>query len=434
MVFANLMSDKALDRPTYYGKTANREVKTSGLSSLPEKVDVCVVGAGFTGLSAALELALQGRKVAVFDSGPIGWGATGRNGGQVCTGYSPGMEGFEKRLGVQDARICFDVAEQGKRLIETRVRDHQIECDLTWGFLHAAARPSHLARLMEHKEELERYGVHGCNMLSRDELSEKLASNRFHGALREQEAGHIHSLNYALGLADAVQDNNGLIFENTKVQSVEGGNSPALKLTSGSTISCNQIVVACNAYLGTLVPGLNHHVMPVASYVVASEPLGEERARNLIRDNEAVSDSNYVVDYFRMTADHRLLFGGRCSYSGIHPRDLGANMRPRVLRIFPQLSDVKMEFAWGGHIGITYNRLPSMGRTNNSIYYVHGFSGQGVVLTGILGKVLADAVIGDTEQFDVFARIRHMPFPGGFLRRPGLTLGMLYYRVKDLLS
>ena len=174
--------------------------------------------------------------------------------------------------------------------------------------------------------------------------------------------------------------------------------------------------------------------MPVASYVVATEPLGAERARGLIRDNEAVCDSNYVVDYFRTTADHRLLFGGRCSYSGIHPRDLGANMRPRVLRIFPQLDDVEMQYAWGGHIGITHNRLPNLGRNDGSIYYAHGFSGQGVVLAGMLGKVLADAIVGDAGTFDVFSRIRHLPFPGGILRRPGLTLGMLYYRIRDLLS
>ena len=434
MVFADLMTGKSLDQPTYYRVTANRQVKTSAISLLPEKVDVCVVGAGFTGLSAALELATQGRKVAVFDSGPIGWGATGRNGGQVCTGYSAGMEAFEKQLGIQDARICFDVAEQGKRQIEARIQKHDIECDLTWGFLHAAARPSHMAGLTQHMEELEQYGVQGCTILSRDELSEKLESKTYHGALRERDSGHIHTLNYALGLADAVLGQGGLIFENTTVESVEGGNSPALKLDSGRTVACNQIIIACNAYLGSLVPGLNHRVMPVASYVVATESLGEKRARSLIRDNEAVCDSNYVVDYFRMTADHRLLFGGRCSYSGIHPRDLGSSMRPRVLRIFPQLSDVKMEFAWGGHIGITHNRLPNMGRSDGSIYYVHGFSGQGVVLAGMLGKVLADAIVGDTERFDVFARIRHLPFPGGFLRRPGLTLGMLYYRVRDLLS
>ena len=428
------MTDRSLDQPTYYAETANRQVAVSDGSAVPDKVDVCVIGAGFTGLSAALELALRGRTVAVFDSGPIGWGATGRNGGQVCTGYSPGMGAFEKQLGPGDARICFDVAEQGKRLIEARIETHKIDCDLTWGFLHAASRPSHMTGLVEHKEELEKYGVEGCSILSRDELAGKIGSSAYHGALREQDAGHIHSLNYALGLADAILGNGGQIFENTPVSSIEGGSSPALKLKSGKTVACKQVVVACNAYLGSLVQGLNHRVMPVASYVVATEPLGKERARSLIRDNEAVCDSNYVVDYCRMTADHRLLFGGRCSYSGIHPRDLGSSMRPRVLRIFPQLADVKMQYAWGGHIGITHNRLPNMGRSDSSIYYTHGFSGQGVVLAGMLGKVLADAIVGDAEQFDVFARIRHLPFPGGVLRRPALTLGMLYYRIRDLLS
>jgi gamma-glutamylputrescine oxidase len=428
------MTDRSLDQTTYYAATANRQLATSDASSVPDTVDVCVIGAGFTGLSAALELALNGRTVAVFDSGPVGWGATGRNGGQVCTGYSPGMEGFEKQLGAEDARICFDVAEQGKRLIEARIKAHSIDCDLTWGFLHAAARPSHMTGLAEHMEELEKYGVDGCSLLTSEELAQKLGSKAYHGALLERDAGHIHALNYALGLADAVIGHGGQIFENMTVASVEGGSSPALRLTSGKTITCKQVVVACNAYLGSLVPGLNHRVMPVASYVVATEPLGAKRARSLIRDNEAVCDSNYVVDYFRLTADHRLLFGGRCSYSGIHPRDLGASMRPRVVRIFPQLVDVKMQYAWGGHIGITHNRLPSMGRSDGSIYYAHGFSGQGVVLAGMLGKVLADAICGDTGKFDVFARIHHLPFPGGVLRRPGLTLGMLYYRIKDLLS
>ena len=428
------MTDSSLDRTTYYAATANRRILASDAADLPDRVDVGVIGAGFTGLSAALELALKGRKVAVFDSGPVGWGATGRNGGQVCTGYSPGMAGFEKQLGPGDAQICFDVAEQGKRLIEARIKDYGIDCDLVWGFLHAAARPSHMTGLAEHMEELEKYGADGCTLLSSDELASKLGSTAYHGALLERDAGHIHSLNYALGLADAVISNGGRIFENTAVTSVEGGSSPALKLASGGTVGCRQVVVACNAYLGTLVPGLNHRVMPVASYVVASEPLGADRARSLIRDNEAVSDSNYVVDYFRLTADHRLLFGGRCSYSGIHPRDLAASMRPRVLRIFPQLADVKMQYAWGGHIGITYNRLPNVGRSEGSIYYAHGFSGQGVVLSGMLGKVLADAICGDSEQFDIFARIRHLAFPGGVLRRPALTLGMLYYRIRDLLS
>jgi gamma-glutamylputrescine oxidase len=434
MVFAHLMSDSVLDQTTYYAATANRQPAVSSLSELPSQVDVCVIGAGFTGLSAALELARAGRKVAVFDTGSIGWGATGRNGGQVCTGYSPGMDGFEKQLGEADARLCFDVAEEGKRLIEARIKDHAIDCNLAWGFLYAASRPSHMASLEEYKGELEKFGVTGCTMVSREELSEKLGSRAYHGALREQDAGHIHTLNYALGLADAVIDQGGMVFENAEVASLSGGSSPSVTLRSGAIVSCDQIVVGCNAYLGSLVPGLNHRVMPVASYVVATEPLGEARARSLIRDNEAVCNSNYVVDYFRMTADHRLLFGGRCSYSGIHPHDLGANMKPRVLKIFPQLADVKMQYAWGGHIGITYNRLPNMGRAGKAIYFAHGFSGQGVVLAGMLGKVMAEAITGDTERFDVFSRINHLAFPGGVLRRPALTLGMLYYRIRDLLS
>ncbi len=428
------MSEAVLDSTTYYRATANREFKGAAAAQLPGRVDACVIGAGFTGLSAALELAAAGRSVAVFDTGPVGWGASGRNGGQVCTGFSPGMAGFEKQLGAADARLCFDVSEEAKRLMTSRIGKYGIDCDLTWGFLHAAARPSHIAHLQEHADELERYGVSGLAMLSREELAAKVGSKAYHGALRESDAGHIHTLNYCLGLAHAVQQEGGMIFENTAVTAVQDGTPVRLSLAGGREIACDQVIVACNAYLGTLIPGLNHRVMPVASYVITTEGLGDDRARNLIRDREAVTDSNFVVDYMRLTADNRLLFGGRCSYSGIHPKDLAANMRPRMLRIFPQLEDAAVEFAWGGHIGITYNRLPDVGRQGRSIYYAHGYSGQGLILAGMLGKLLAEAVLGDQTRFDVFSRIRHLPFPGGVLRRPALTLGMLYYRLRDILS
>ena len=428
------MNDAPLDKTTYYRASANRTLNLPDASLVPARTDVCVIGAGFTGLSTALELARAGRKVAVFDTGPVGWGATGRNGGQICTGFSPGMGKFEKQLGETDARICFDVAEAGKRLIEQRIKDNAIECDLAWGFLHTASRPGHMDELKELRDEFEKYGVKDCTILSKEQLADKLGSKAYHGAMREQDSGHMHPLNYALGLADAVTSLDGQIFENTKVASLQGGTSPSITLASGQTVSCNQIVVACNGYIGTLVPGLSHHVMPVASYMVATEPLGENRARSLIRNNEAVCDSNYVVDYFRLSADNRLLFGGRCSYSGIHPNDLGANMKPRALQVFPQLADVKMEYGWGGYTGITHNRLPEMGRIDTSIYYAQGYSGQGLVLSGMFGKLMADAIMGDSARFDVFSRIKHMAFPGGALRRPALTMGMLYYRLRDMLS
>ena len=428
------MSDAVLDAVTWDRETANRQVAATPVDALPAKADVCVIGAGLTGLSAALELAAAGRTVAVFDAGPVGWGASGRNGGQVCTGFSPGMAGFEKQLGAADAKLCFDIAEQAKQLMTGRISRYKIDCDLVWGYIHAAARPSHMDGLQEHKDELERYGASGLTMLSQEQMRERVASQAYHGGLHEAGAGHMHVLNYVLGLADAVLSHGGLIFENARVASVQDGAPARLTLASGREVLCDQVIVACNAYLGSLIPGLNHRVMPVASYVVTTGKLGEERAHELIRDNDAVADSNFVVDYFRLTGDTRMLFGGRCSYSGIHPRDLASNMLPRLTRIFPQLAGVKVDYAWGGYIGITYNRLPDVGREGRSIYYAHGYSGQGVVLAGMLGKILAEAVSGDQSRFDVFSRIRHMPFPGGLLRRPALTMGMLYYRLRDLLS
>ena len=174
--------------------------------------------------------------------------------------------------------------------------------------------------------------------------------------------------------------------------------------------------------------------MPVTSYIITTEPLGEARAKSLIFDNEAVADTNFIVDYFRRTPDHRLLFGGRASYSTLEPSDLGAYMRPRMLKVFPQLADVKIAHAWGGYIAITSNRIPDAGRLSPTTYFAHGYSGQGVALAQMYGKLMAEAIRGTAERFDLLARFKHLPFPGGPIRTPMLAAAMLYYRIKDALS
>jgi gamma-glutamylputrescine oxidase len=421
-----------LDATSYYQATATPYEPFPALEDAIE-ADVAVVGAGFTGLSAALELRACGFSVALLDQGAIAWGASGRNGGQICTGFSPGLGPLEAALGREAAQTCFDISEEAKTLITDRIARHGIACDLKPGQLIGAARKSQMDVLARHRDLLASYGYERISLLSQSELEDRVATRAYCGGFHDEGAAHFHPLNYAIGLARALKDAGGLIYENSKVTEVRQGPQPIV-VTARGEVRARFVVMACNAYLDGLLPPIKSRVMPVASYVVTTEPLGDNRARTLIRDDDAVSDANFVVDYFRLTGDRRLLFGGRAAYSGRHPRDLARNMRPRILRIFPQLSDVAMSHAWGGYIGITSNRLPDVGRIGDNLYYVQGFSGQGVTLSGMLGKLMAEAIAGEAERFELFTRIKHLPFPGGPLRRPALVLGMLYYRLRDLLA
>ncbi len=392
-----------------------------------------MIGAGYTGLSAALALAEAGYKVVVLESRTVGYGASGRNGGQVCTGFSSGQAKIVAQLGKDDARKCFAIAEESKALLKERLATYDIDCDLTWGYLHAIPKPGQFDELKAWKDEYDALGYTDTSLLTKAELEERLGSRVYHGALREGGAGHLHPLNYCLGLARAALAKGAIIHENSPVVSVETGSNPVARTANG-TVRAKFMVIGGNAYLGKTVPALHRKIMPVASYIITTEPLGENRAKALIRDNEAVANTNFIVDYFRRTGDTRLLFGGRASYSTLEPPNLGAYMRPRMLKVFPQLRDVKVDYAWGGYIGITANRIPDCGRLGPSTYYAHGYSGQGVALAGMYGKLMAEAIRGQAERFDLLARIRHLPFPGGPIRTPMLVAAMMYYRLRDALS
>ncbi len=418
--------------PTYYQASANRVISTQPLGG-DVTTDVCVIGAGYTGLSAALELAKAGYKVVVLEAETIGFGASGRNGGQICTGFSSGQGPVESQLGKADAKRCFDLAEEAKRLLTDRVAEHEIDCDVRWGYLHCIPKPSHMAHLKEWAEDYDALGYGGNTLLSKAELEEKMGTKIYHGALRESHAGHLHPLNYCLGLAAAAIKAGAIIHERSPVIEVDTGPKPFARTTQGK-VSAKFMVIAGNAYLGRLVKPIYDHVMPVGSYIIATEPLGEVRAKSLIRDNEAVADTNFILDYYRRSSDHRLLFGGRANYSTLAPSNLAAYMRPRMTKVFPQLADVKIDFAWGGFIAITSNRMPDCGRLSPNVYYAHGYSGQGVALTGLYGKLMAEAIRGTAERFDLLARVKHLPFPGGALRTPLLVAAMTYFKIRDALS
>jgi gamma-glutamylputrescine oxidase len=250
----------------------------------------------------------------------------------------------------------------------------------------------------------------------------------------DTNSGHLHPLKYVRGLAAAAKRAGAVLHEGSRVRNYRRIDGKVQLRTDVGALSCRQVVFAGNAWLGNTAPELRRRIMPVGTYIVATEPLGESLATRLLPQDTAVTDINWVLDYFRRSADHRLLFGGRVSYSGLDPFDTAQATRARMLKVFPQLRDARIEHAWGGYVDITLNRAPDFGRLEPDVYYLQGFSGHGIALTGLAGKLVAEAMTGSTERFDVFARIPHRAFPGGdLLRRPALVLAMLYYRLKDLL-
>jgi gamma-glutamylputrescine oxidase len=398
--------------------------------------DVCVVGGGIAGCSAALHLAERGLRVVLLEGERIGWGASGRSGAQALFGIAAGQPKLERLVGAPDARAVWDVSVEGLALMRELIARYRIDCDWADGHLLTAVKGRHERELRAEAHELnDKYGYASVRYLAREELRALLATERYLGALYDSNSGHLHPLNYTLGLATAAQGAGVQIFEGTRALRYAASGTGQVRIsTADGEVRARHLVLCGNVYLGATAPALASKIMAVATYIVATEPLGEERARQLIANNAAVADMNWVLDYFRRSADHRLLFGGRVNYSGLRSFDAPAATRARMLGVFPQLGRVRIDYAWGGDVDITLNRAPHFGRLAPNVYFLQGFSGHGIALTGVAGKLVAEAVAGTASRFDVFARIPHANFPGGAaLRRPALVLAMLYYRIKDLL-
>jgi gamma-glutamylputrescine oxidase len=418
---------------TYYA-AASTPTPARPVLAGTQRCDVCVVGGGIAGTSTALHLAERGLDVILVEAQQIGWGASGRSGAQVLPGVAASQDQLERLIGAADARKVWDVGVEGVRLVRDLVARHGIDAQFVAGHMLTAVKPRHERELRAQVEELtQRYGYPGVRYMPRDEVHSIIASDRYLGALYDPNAGHLQPLNYTLGLAAAAERRGARIFEGTRALDFSG-RAPLRVRTSGGEVVCRQLVLCGNVYLGATAPQLRSRIMAVGTCIVASEPLGAERAQSLITNNAAVADMNWVLDYFRRSQDHRLLFGGRVTYAGFDPDRIAAATRARMTRVFPQLRDVKVQFAWGGHVDITRNRAPDFGRLNPDIYYLQGFSGHGIALAGMAGKLVSEAIAGDAGRFDVFARIPHGGFPGGpALRRPALVLAMMYYRIRDLL-
>ncbi|TGG91446.1 FAD-binding oxidoreductase [Natronospirillum operosum] len=421
--------------PSYYVATAH-EIPQNPTLSGPVQARVCVVGGGFSGVNTALELAERGFDVVLLEARRIGWGASGRNGGQLLRGIGHGTTQFRKVIGDEGVAAIDAMGFESVELVRARIARYDIDCDLRMGYCDLANKPAHMRAFAEEKAWLEEQGYpHHVELVPSERLHEVVGSSRYCGGMIDMGCGHLHPLNLLLGEARAAAELGVRLFEQSPVERVERQPDGGYRVhTPGGSVQADTLVLCGNAYVQGLHPVLEGKVLPAGSYVVTTEPLPDDVAQRLLPGGHAVCDQRIDLDYYRLTPDNRLLFGGLCTYSGRDPKDIRAALRPNIKRVFPELADVKLDYAWGGMIGIGANRMPQVGRLPDGIYHAQAYSGHGLNATHMAARVLAEAISQESRRIDIFNRIPHITFPGGRrFRSPLLALGMLYHRLKDLL-
>jgi gamma-glutamylputrescine oxidase len=435
-----LATDLELTLGSYYAATAARDQRFPALQG-DVSCDVAIVGGGLAGLSAAIDLRRSGFDVVLLEAREVGFGASGRNGGQAIHGLACEMATIEGQLGPDQARRVWGMTVEALDLLRQRIAEHDIGCDWQDGFLSLARNARKGRELVQWADRIEQVYGYPLARIGPGEVGRWIASPRFHSGVHDPRSGHLHPLKYTLGLARAAAAAGTRIHEQSPVLALIQGERPRLKTATGN-VQARQVLLAGNVYLQGIVPWLEPRIMPVGTYIACSEALDPALADRLVPSRSAVCDTNFVLDYFRPTADHRMLYGGRVSYSTVTPANLAQAMGKRMVRTFPQLAGARVEYAWGGFVDISMNRAPDFGRlpapapgAAANVYYLQGFSGHGLALTGLAGRLVAEAMSGDAQRFDVFARLRHRAFPGGaLLRTPALVLGMAWYRLRDMLG
>jgi len=427
----NEMTKPQAHTGSYYAATVNHVTDFAPLRGAKE-ADVCVVGAGFTGISTALHLAERGYKVHVVEANKVGWGASGRNGGQMIGGIA-GEKNIAKHHGRDVEELFSELRWAGHEIIRERVEKYAIQCDLKSGYLDVAIKQRHLRDFEADYERLERAGFpHEVRLLSRQETIETIGTDAYVGALLNMGNGHVHPLNLCIGEAIAAVSLGATIYEQSPVINIERGAKPRVVTEQGS-ITADAVVLAGNAY-HFLEKKLRGVMFPVNSFIVATEPLSDDMTAAINPHDLAVCDPNFVLQYFRLSADKRLLFGARLNYFGDDPEYIMKRHRRKIAKLYPQLADVRLDYAWGGTIGVPVNRVPLLGRVAPNIFYSQGYSGHGVNVTHLAGRIMADAIGGTLEQFDLFADVKPFVVPGAHtFRRPMVALGVLYYQIKDRL-
>ncbi len=413
----------------YYAATANRTRAPQPLLGEVD-CDVVVIGGGFTGIAAALACAEKGFSVVLLEGETIGFGASGRNGGQLIPGLRWSMREIDAAFGAERAKAIFDVAWSARDRVWDRVAKHGIDCDLTSGHLEAACKPADLTDMAEEAAFLEKRFGYRTDILNRAGLSAHINADGYSGGLYDQRGGHFHPLNYVLGLTSAAEAAGVRIFEKSRATSVRDG-ALVTVATAGGSVHAAHAILATDSWMDELDPALGRFTIPIMNYNVATAPLTD--AADILPSNAAVADSRFVLNYFRLSADNRLLFGGGEKYVQTPPADIGAFVRRHIAEVFPHHADVPIDHAWGGAVSVSMNRLPIVGRCGN-VFHAYGFSGHGALITTLAGELIAEALAGTASRFDVLASLPKRAFPGGrWLRRPLATLGLLWYALRDRL-
>lgn len=417
---------------SYYQASRNLNFDFTSLNSHIE-ADLCIIGGGITGLSTAIYAREMGLEVVLIEAKNIGFGASGRSGGQMIIGYNQSYGYLSKNIGKENAQKLWKFAEDSIHQTRAIIDKYQIDCDLTKGYYQVGIKDRHKRELEEFLEDLQSAGYSHCQYLNKEQIQQKVISDKYCAGFYDDNSGHLHPLNYTLGLAKAAKQLGVKIYENTAAIDIQKGKQVQIKTPNG-LIKSKFLAICGNAYLNGLVPKIENKIMPVGTYIIATEKMSEQEHQAVIADNSAVCDMNFVLNYFRFSKDNRLLFGGRVNYSGLEISNVREKLIHTMNYFFPQLAQKKVEYTWGGNVAITINRLPHIGKLSENIYFAQGFSGHGIVLTGITGQLIAKAIGLQDSGVDVFNKIKHQSFPGGkHLRTPLLVLSMAYFKMRDLI-
>ncbi|MCA0043802.1 NAD(P)/FAD-dependent oxidoreductase [Celeribacter litoreus] len=399
------------------------------------RADVCVVGGGYAGLSSALHLARQGLDVVLLEASRIGSGASGRNGGQVSTGQRLEQAELELLVGKDKARLLWDMGCEAVDLVKALIAESGDPCDWTDGVIHA----DHRTRFSKHTQaHVEHMHIHYCydkiRYLDRKEIREEVGSEDYVSGSLDMGSGHLHPLRYAFALARLAEAAGVRIFETSRAETISFGDAKTkpVATTDSAKITADHLVLAMNGYHNNIDQKIARHVMPINNFIAVTEPLPQDLADRLIRNRYAVADSRFVINYFRLSSDNRMIFGGGESYGYKFPADLEAKVRGPMAGVFPELKNTQIDYAWGGTLGITMSRLPHFTRLSPTALSVSGFSGQGVALATMAGQIAAETIAGQAGWFDLMADIPAQSFPGGTaLRTPLLAAAMTWYALRD---